>query len=213
MFNPIPSILEVESVTAFHPEKPNTSSDLAFSEKGAMIIRLIRHGKPDFEPRSIANARQFQAAITAYNASPVTELPGYADNCMKGVTSDALIVCSKLQRATDSAALLGYNTIETSELLNEADLPYPNRTLPTSPWQVALIISRIGWFFGYHQNADGIQADLTRASVASTWLAKQAATHGEVLAFGHGVMHRLIIRSLIKSGWRVDFSSGNGYWS
>ena len=178
-----------------------------------MIIRLIRHGKPDFNPRSISNAGQFQAVVNAYNASPVTELPGHASNCIRGASSGVAIVCSELQRAVDSAALLGFDTIETSALLNEADLPYPNKDIASFSWQAALTIYRIGWFFGCHQNADGIQVDRTRASIASTWLSEQAVTHGEVLAFGHGVMHRLIARSLVKSGWRVDYSSGNGYWS
>ena len=97
--------------------------------------------------------------------------------------------------------------------LDEARLPHHDVLLWRMSWKTALAIYRTAWLMGYGNNADGIAADRKRAACAAQWLDALAGNNGEVVAFGHGIMHRLIARSLVASGWHKTESSGGGYWA
>ena len=129
------------------------------------------------------------------------------------VARNPVVVSSDLTRARRSAELSGAAEVTASPLLDEAPLPHPDVLPVPLPWNVALVTCRVMWRFGYARNAPGIGADRARAARAADWLERLVDGPSDVVAFGHGIMHRLIARHLRERGWVEEGASGGGYWS
>ena len=177
-----------------------------------MKIIFIRHGQPEFNTRLWLGNGDVSIFIQKYCDARVTEVHSKTKPILEAAAGSYVLV-SELVRAQDSARLCMDSEPEVSELLNEAELPHPDRLLIPLPWPVLLLICRLGWLIGYRSNAPGIGHDLIRAKQASTLLVDRASKHINVYAFGHGVMSYLIVRELKKKGWKEISSTGRGYWS
>lgn len=180
-----------------------------------MKICLVRHGEPEFD-RSVWIAKNgVTDALEQYAGSTVSTVPPQTIRDLLAsdlVASRTIVVSSELSRARQSASLLGFEDVETSPLLNESLLPHPDSLPCRMPWGFVLALCRSAWLVGYRRNADGLRADIARADTAASWLANLASTHGEVIALGHGIMHRLIMRRLTTRGWNLQQASGHSYW-
>lgn len=178
-----------------------------------MRIRLVRHGAPEFNANLNLGKTELSSALDAYAKSDVVTKPSFDVLGPIPLDTGNVVVSSNLVRAKSSASLLKLELLNTSTLLNEAKLPHPDRLPFQVSWKSALIFFRIAWLLGYRKNSDGIRLDLKRAELAADWLIDLAYEHGEVIAFGHGIMHRLIYRKLSKRGWTSEWTSGGGHWS
>ncbi len=178
-----------------------------------MRIRLVRHGEPTFDTHLKIGRNDMPAALECYEQSTVASCTGGAVERLDLENFRGLVVCSELTRAKDSAKLLGFDEVHRCALMNEARLPHPTVLPCTLSWSQALVIFRVAWLFGYACNADGIRNDLDRAEQAAAWLTDIAGQHGDILALGHGIMHRLVTRKLRSQGWRTTSTFGSSYWS
>lgn len=157
------------------------------------------------------NRSGISAALTLYDEAGVSEPCTTQD--IWTCCSKSVVVTSDLQRAIDSAHLMGAEISEQSSLLREARLPHPNMLPWSISWKTAIAVCRVAWLFGYSRNADGIERDRTRARHAAKWLSVLAEEEDEVVVVGHGIMNRMIIKQLVSSGWSRTESSHDGYWS
>ncbi len=176
-----------------------------------MKIWFVRHGRPEFDDSMLINRSGISAALSLYDAAGVTEPCTTQDLWTR--SSKRTVVTSDLQRAIDSALLMGVEISEQSSLLREARLPHPNMLPWSMSWKTAIAVCRVAWLFGYSRNADGIERDRARAGHAAKWLSVLADEEDEVVVIGHGIMNRLIIKQLVLSGWSRTESSHEGYWS
>ena len=176
-----------------------------------MEIVLIRHGRPDFLARPLGKHNPPATALQRYKASEVTDSP--PEQLLQLARKTGVCITSKLERSMTSASLLEKESIKSTELLNESELPHPNQLCVPVPWPAFLILSRLLWFTGYRRNCPGRQEDLKRAKRASEYLCNAVAHDNCLLAIGHGIMNRMICAELKKSGWSVVNTSGTGYWS
>jgi broad specificity phosphatase PhoE len=176
-----------------------------------MKIRFVRHGRPDFDTSMQIQRSGICAALKLYDDAGVSE-PCSTQNHWTSA-SKSTVVTSDLQRAIDSAHLMGVEISEQSSLLREARLPHPNMLPWSMSWKTAIAICRVAWLFGYSRNADGINHDRARARRAAKWLSVLAEEQDEMVVIGHGIMNRMIIEQLVSSGWSRTESSHNGYWS
>jgi len=176
-------------------------------------IRLVRHGRPVFDEPSSIDRDEFGAALRRYDEAAVVERSGSIPGWYTNPNAGRIIVCSELRRARDSVDLLGFTRAQASSLLDEARLPHPDVLPSRMSWKTALAVYRLAWLFGYRRNADGLAADRLRADRAADGFEALAGRDADVVAFGHGIMHRLIATSLLSSGWTRVEPSGSGYWS
>jgi len=181
-----------------------------------MKIILLRHGQPDFSIRWLNPADGANSVLERYAASRVTTsrvttgLPPH----MQGLGTEVdVCVTSTLPRSIESARILGFDELITSELFNESELPHPNRLLFPLPWGLFLFIYRILWFFGYKNNSAGRFKDRMRAIEGCKFLIDLAKMNAQVLLVGHGIMNRMICSELKKAGWQIDKKNGTSYWS
>ncbi len=109
-----------------------------------------------------------------------------------------------------------YDQAETSHvehLFREAELPQRHLAgLRLSPFHWALLL-RLLWLCGYSRQAESRLAANQRAQAAAARLIS-LAEHGDgpVLLMGHGIMNRLIARTLRQQGWVERKNAGRGYW-
>ena len=176
-----------------------------------MKIVLLRHGVPDFADHWLKPTKGARRALDLYAASRVTIEPPVELREFSSVVD--ICVTSHLARSIDSARLLGFKDCIALEKFNESELPHPNRLFIPLPWSLFLLVYRILWFFGFHQNCTGRVRDRMRARAGSKYLSDLAMNNELVLLVGHGIMNRLLCAELQKSGWLVDSKSGSGYWS
>lgn len=92
-----------------------------------MKIWFVRHGRPEFDDSMLINRFVISAALSLYDAAGVTEPCATQDLWTR--SSKRTVVTSDLQRAIDSALLMGVEISEQSSLLREARLPHPNMLL------------------------------------------------------------------------------------
>ncbi len=177
-----------------------------------MKIVLVRHGQPDFNAKIWIGSNSVRDTLQRYkisrvNLGPEDHLPG-----LEKVES-AYFISSALPRAKDSLKLYQSRQAEVTELLNEAELPHPDRLFVSFPWSFLVVVCRIAWLVGYRSNAPGMRRDRERAGKASELLIDRALEYRTVYAFGHGIMNRLITRELKCRGWKTQSKTGTGYWS
>lgn len=176
-----------------------------------MRIILVRHGQPEFNTRIWLRGESVKSALMQYRDSRV--ITASSDNQPYQQLVNGYCISSKLSRARDSMNLCRCAQAEVSELLNEAELPYPNNLFVRLPWSVLIVICRLAWLFGYRSNAAGISRDKDRAKKASKLLMDKASEHETVCVFAHGITNRLIARELKKHGWKIQSKTGDGFWS
>lgn len=178
-----------------------------------MEIIFIRHGPPEFDSSRWLHQSDLEQLLADYKASRVV-CPAPADLLAKLFAfSEKQVFCSALPRCIDSAAALGFADAVLIPELNEADLPSPNWLRIPIPYRAAVIALRLAWFLGYSGSSNSYRSTLERADAAAEKLTEIAREHGSVLIIGHGVMNRLVSRSLRKAGWRADARARSGYWS
>jgi len=176
-----------------------------------MRIILLRHGPPEFKPRWLRSAEEAKRALDLYAKSHVSSPASEETVNLTSVAS--VVVSSELNRAVDSATLLGLHNVNPSDLFNESEIPHPDRLYISLPWEGFLILYRLLWLFGFRKNCPGKINDCKRAREASQLLESLAVKQGAVLLVGHGIMNRLICTELKNNGWAIDSKRGNGYWS
>lgn len=168
----------------------------------------MRHGEVVLERRKKITSREFPDWIKSYNGATVLPDPGKW-GILNG--TDA-IVCSSLRRSVDSAGLAGQKPLESNTLFDEAGLPYSPSSLFRLTPNCWAVIFRLLWLFGYSKNSESMNEAKKRARSAAFRLDEISQKHGTVLLVGHGVMNRLIGRSLVKQGWRNTKKLPNTHW-
>jgi len=175
-------------------------------------ILLLRHGPPVFNHKQRVGTDNIKQLLEAYAFSRVTTNPSI--NPLTFFAPDKLtVITSKLPRAIDTATLLGFKSVVTTDLLNESSLPHPNTMFIKLPWSLFVVLYRIAWFLGYRNNAPGKSADVARAKACVSFISQYIQADRPVVLIGHGIMNRLIKKELSAQGWRADSKGGSGYWS
>jgi len=175
-------------------------------------IILIRHGPPNFNHNQIVTSDNVKRLLDAYAASNVTTVCG--DRFLNSLSKqNPVALTSELPRAIDTAKQLELSPVITSHLLNESELPYPNKLFVKLPWRIFLVIYRIAWYFGYRKNVAGKLADIARSKAGADLIEQHLTGDRPVVVIGHGIMLRLIKQQLSARGWIKETESGSGYWS
>jgi broad specificity phosphatase PhoE len=176
-----------------------------------MKIVLIRHGKPEFEIKGTAQARDIKHIIRRYDesgiiGSPPVEAKNLASSC------DA-ILCSDLRRSLHSAQVLGVTDIYMSDaIFREVAIPHFRKgaiILPVSTWGVIL---RIMSAFGFSHNGESLSIAKARAKQAAAQLMKIAHNHKNTMLIGHGFINYFIAKELLSQNWVGPSKPGSDYW-
>lgn len=176
-----------------------------------MRITLLRHGKPAFELKGNAKAKDLGAIARSYDLSGIVDTP--PRETVEAVRGGQLVVCSHLTRSIESAKALGFSVVHVEDaLFCETAIPHFGRgsvPLPVAVWLMAL---RMLWLFGFSRNDESLADTRKRARQAAERLVRLAEEHRNILLVGHGLMNRFIAQELKKSGWRGPSAPGKGYW-
>jgi broad specificity phosphatase PhoE len=73
-------------------------------------------------------------------------------------------------------------------------------------------IFRVLWLLGYASNAESYRSTKIRAEQASSELVQLSKEHGHIMYMGHGIFNRLIVKELLKNGWRGSKRPSGEYW-
>ena len=176
-----------------------------------MEIILLRHGKPKVDLAGNFNAVQLKQLVVDYHESGIKD---FAPAELKNQFHSHYVVCSHLERSTQSARNIGFDKISYSdELFSETKIPHFDRTpfkLPVIMWVIML---RLFWLFGFSQNGESFSRAKLRARQAASKLIEIAEENNNVILVGHGLMNRLIANNLRQRGWQGSLSPGKKYWS
>jgi len=183
-----------------------------------MHIILARHGRPDIDLEEIGKnwvtAAEFGQVVEAYENSDLRADEKPPSDLVSAASKCSVFLNSSLLRSKSSCAALGVGKVaEEDAVFDEASMPYTQwggLRLPISAWSVMF---RIGWVFGFHQNAHRVRDIAERSRLATKVLIDQAEEHGDVLLMGHGILNRMIANQLGKEHWRMTSTDGDGYWS
>ncbi len=178
------------------------------------VITIARHGRPALPRLGWFNARGWDGWWQAYDRSGLAEGETPMPVLMDIAQESAVLLASTLPRARETAELVaGGRVIEEDALFVEAPLPAP----PLPGWWKMRpgmwgVVSRLGWWFGYHAGGESRKMAEARAEQAATRLESLAA-RGDVLVCAHGWFNRMIGRVLRRRGWRRVYDGGDRYWA
>ena len=114
-----------------------------------MQIALLRHGKPNFPNSGWVDGSEYNKWLEAFNANGLSDQSIPSAKLIEKTKNYKSIVCSDLNRSTESANLLGLSGKRiTDKLFREAELPYWNNLgvkLPPALWTAFL---RTFWVLG-----------------------------------------------------------------
>lgn len=176
-----------------------------------MEIILIRHGRPEFELKGKARAREVQNIIQSYDQSGITGTP--PDEAAKLALSCGAVICSDLRRSLHSAETLGVKDIyKIDSVFREVAIPHFRSggvTLSVSAWGAALRIMSV---FGFSKNGESLSMARKRAKEASSYLISVAHAHKRIMLVGHGFINYFIAKELLSQNWNGPSKPGKGYW-
>ncbi len=176
-----------------------------------MKITLIRHGKPAFELKGKAKARDIGEIIIRYDLSGIEGEP--PEDAKQRASACHVAVCSDLSRSLESAKALGFADILLSDpVFREIAMPHFNQgslTLSVGAWGLLLrCLSTVG----FSRNGESISMAKQRAQVAASTLIEVAHEHQSVLLVGHGFVNYFIAQELLARNWVGPTKPGRGYW-
>lgn len=176
-----------------------------------MEITLIRHGKPSFELKGKAKARDVGEIISRYDLSGIEDEP--PENAKQQASACHVAVCSDLIRSLESAKELGFNDVLLSDpVFREIAIPHFKQgslTMSVNSWGILLRCMSV---LGFAQNGESLAMAKQRAQVAASTLIEMAHEHQRVLLVGHGFVNYFIAQELLARNWVGPTKPGGGYW-
>lgn len=165
----------------------------------------MRHGKPalkDLYSWGAVNSSKMQEWVNCYNDSGVIlDFPPDEDSVIKASECEK-VVCSSLARSIHSAKLLGLTATMIDKVFVEADLPVFSIPFIKLTPQIWSVLFRFFWLLGFSKKLESKKEIKRRVTRASQLLIKLAERHDSVILIGHGIMNRLLVKELLKSGWQ-----------
>jgi broad specificity phosphatase PhoE len=176
-----------------------------------MEITLIRHGKPRFELKGKAKARDIGGIISWYDLSEIMDQP--PENAKQRASACHVAVCSDLIRSLESANALGFSDIALSDpVFREIAAPHfktGSLTMSVDAWGILL---RCMSTMGFSRNGESLSMAKRRAQVAASTLIDMAHEHQSILLVGHGFVNYFIAQELLARNWVGPSKPGGGYW-
>lgn len=172
---------------------------------------MIRHGKPAFELKGIARAKNLDQIAKNYDLSGI--VGAAPKETITEIQEARFVVCSHLTRSIESAKALGFSKVHIKDpLFCETRIPLfngGNIPLPISVW---IVVLRLMWLFGFSRNGESLVDSRRRARRAASKLVELAEEYENVLLVGHGFMNHFIAKELKKGGWLGPSKPGKGFW-
>ncbi|MDT4291703.1 phosphoglycerate mutase family protein [Methylomonas sp. MO1] len=176
-----------------------------------MEITLIRHGKPRFELKGKAKARDIGEIIRVYDLSGIEDEP--PENAKQRALACYVAVCSDFTRSLESAKALGFSDILLSDsVFREIAAPHFKQgslTMSLNAWGILLRCLSV---LGFARNGESLAMAKRRAQVAASTLIDLAHEHQRVLLVGHGFVNYYIAQELLARNWVGPSKPGRGYW-
>ena len=176
-----------------------------------MEITLIRHGKPTFELKGKAKAREIGEIIRRYDLSGIEdEAP---ENAKQRASACHFAVCSDFTRSLESAKALGFADILLSDpMFREIAIPHfktGSLTMSVGAWGLVLRCMSV---IGFSRNGESLAMAKQRAQIAASALIDMAHEYQSVLLVGHGFVNYFIAQELLARNWVGPTKPGGGYW-
>ena len=171
-------------------------------------IILLRHAKVIIDNPKIYSS-QMQEFVDRYNSAPIENVEP-SSRVKELVGSADIVVTSKLSRTIQTLSLFNKEPNLSSDIFNEAQLPYSNRRFIKLSAKVWAPILRVAWLFGYRSNSESFAEAKQRAELGADMLIELAKENKTVLLVGHGIMNRLIVKALLKRGAVLKEKTGDG---
>lgn len=177
-----------------------------------MEIVLLRHGVPQIDTTCRLSAAEFGAWVRAYDKAGIDARHPAPPEAMAIAGTSALVLCSPLPRATQSAIALGATTPTQNPMFREIEIPFGDWRLPRLSPRAWSVVFRLMWVAGFARDCETFSQARARASYCAERLAQLAAAHGRVLLVGHGALNWAIARALTRDGWHGPAQAPRRHW-
>jgi broad specificity phosphatase PhoE len=176
-----------------------------------MPITLIRHGRPRYQLKGYAKARELPSIAKHYDAAGIHDTPPRMT--VEVLSGYDIVVCSHLRRSLESASALGIKAVDVSDpLFAETVIPHFSRGPFVLPLAVWIVLLRILWLLGFTANGESLASARSRAEQAAERLIGMAQDDKHVVLVGHGLFNYLIAGVLLNNGWAGPKRPGRDYW-
>ena len=179
---------------------------------GVKQILLIRHAKVDADYDTTIYAKELKEWIESYDTAPICADSLPSDELRECVLESDIVITSRLNRAIESAQVLGLSVDKQEAIFNEAEIPQitiPYLKLKPKSWFVVL---RVWSLLGFGDKNSSLKATKLRAEQATTRLLVLSSEYESVTLVGHGGMNWLMGKELQKRGWRLEPNASMENW-
>jgi broad specificity phosphatase PhoE len=180
------------------------------------VILLVRHGRSALPQKTLRlNAAEFRAWIESYHQHGIAVDSMPSESLLAEVRVVALVVCSNLPRAVESAHRIAPGRdVTVTPHLHEAGWPLPGNwaglRLPLHVWDWSF--HRL-WHCGAHSVGESARAARLRARKVCGWLESLARKQSPILVVGHGTFNQFLATELRRHHWQGPRHPANDYWS
>jgi broad specificity phosphatase PhoE len=168
-------------------------------------ITLIRHGKPElskkFSNMTIISGSQVQHFIEEYNSCDVS-ITEKNDHLLHYISNGNLFFSSNTKRAKVSFEKLGVYNYNTTDLLNEAELPYGILNRVKMPLVICLVFLRVTWYLGITKNCESLSDFRKRINCAVHFIESYLHCVNNIVIMAHGFTNMNLYREFRKKGWK-----------
>jgi broad specificity phosphatase PhoE len=165
-------------------------------------ITLLRHGKPTVSKNGKLSAIEYTRYLQRYDVAGIDRAHQPPAAVWQRAEQSALILCSDLPRAIQSAqALSRGRKLQVEPVFREIKMPAINMNTVKFSEKTWGVVSRLVWFLGYSNGSESFREAKQRAAAAAERLIHLAKAQGSVMLVGHGFLNYFIGRALLANGW------------
>lgn len=174
----------------------------------------MRHGRSALPfPDCWITPAEFREWISVYNRTGTAPDDHPTDEIVAKMRDVSEIVCSDSPRSVESAGRIAPDhRPRVSATFREVGRPLQTNwkiRLPLDGWDR---LSVLLWKFGLISANEPFRAARQRAQQATHELVSLAHQSFRVLFVGHGMLNALIVRRLLREGWRGPKRANDDYW-
>jgi broad specificity phosphatase PhoE len=179
------------------------------------VILLVRHGRSSLSQKTPRlSAAEFRMWIESYHQHGIAADSRPSDSLLAEARAVALVVCSDLPRAVESAHRIAPGRdIAVNPHLREAGWPLPGNwgglRLPLLMWDWSF--HRL-WRCGARSVGESANAARVRAREVCAWLELRAQKQSPILVVGHGTFNQFLATELRRHHWQGPRRPADHYW-
>ena len=204
----------MKTQTAKKVARRKRTSSVPRRRDGILTIVLARHGKPDWDEKTLIPGHGLRQWVRGRDAAPIVPSVRPPEDLVRLGRSCRVVAASTLRRSLESAELVVPGIApRVHAMFKEVAPPTQIRIGLRLRPQLWSWLARAAWYCGWSPGVESYAEARERAAAAAEALTDLALEEESVILVGHGIMNGMIGKQLRHAGWSGPLLRPRRLWA